>query len=170
MINEICVLCRPMECLFVTAREPMKFTTGATNKTPIGQEKFHILSTNRRRHSIANGIGMVEHINLHIITYEEFVGKRPLKMQVVFLIDVVIATENAVLHEHTIEIIESSVCLDNITDYKSQNFNFYHKQRRKQCHNNRPTLVLSTLSYEPLRLPFVIASFNVARLQIGMLN
>ncbi|KRZ42278.1 hypothetical protein T4C_3731 [Trichinella pseudospiralis] len=31
---------------------------------------------------------MVEHINLHIITYEEFVGKRPLKMQVVFLIDV----------------------------------------------------------------------------------
>ncbi|KRY89555.1 hypothetical protein T4D_16769 [Trichinella pseudospiralis] len=74
---------------------------------------------------------MVEHINLHIIKYEEFVGKIPLKMQVLFLIDVVTATDNVILREHTIEIIERIVKYSASTNYKSQDFNSNYKQRRK---------------------------------------
>ncbi|KRZ05211.1 hypothetical protein T4B_1485 [Trichinella pseudospiralis] len=56
------------------------------------------------------------HINLHIIKYGNFVGKILLEMQFAFLIDVVIATDNVILHEHPIDIIET------ITSHKSSIF------------------------------------------------
>ncbi|KRZ00828.1 hypothetical protein T4C_4145, partial [Trichinella pseudospiralis] len=89
------------------------------------------LTTNRKTHSVANGIGVKERINLHIIKYEEFVGKIPLKMQVLFLIDGVIATDNVILREHTIEIIERIVKYSASPNYRSQEFNSYYKRRRK---------------------------------------
>ncbi|KRY89007.1 hypothetical protein T4D_3398 [Trichinella pseudospiralis] len=114
----------------------------------MGQQKFHFSKTNRRRHSVANGIWVMGHINLHIIKYGNFVGKILLEMQVAFLIDVVIATDNIVKYSA-------------FSNYKSQEFNIYYKQRRKQYYNDKHILLLSILSYEPLRLPFVILSLNV---------